>query len=61
MAGPGPANKQEFKRALDELIMQAYRNGIPLDNQAFALGHDNSDIPDVEFMIFHLAPSSETE
>lgn len=55
MVVDGPTSKQEFELALDKVIVQAYRNGVSLDNGGYILRHNSSDIPDLELMIYRLA------
>jgi hypothetical protein len=54
MNGAGPTTKEELRQSLDRTILQAYENGVNLENGAYQLRHDGSNIPDWELMVFLL-------
>jgi hypothetical protein len=58
MVDSGPTNKAEFEEALDELIVQAYQNGISIDNGGYVLQHTSTNVPDMEVMFYRLVQSS---
>jgi hypothetical protein len=55
MVRSGPINEQEFKLALNRLIVQASRNDVSIVNGGYVFRHDSAEIPDVEVMIYRLA------
>lgn len=54
MRRQGPATKEELRQSLDEIIQQAYNNGVDLNDGAYPLQHDDPDTPDFELMLFQL-------
>lgn len=57
MSGTGPTSEQEFKRALEDLIIQAAQNNVHIDDGGYEFKHENAEIPDVEVLIVRLAES----
>jgi hypothetical protein len=56
MPGQDPTSKREFQEAMDDLILRALENGVPIDNGGYELRHD-AEVPDLEVMIFRLKKS----
>ncbi len=54
MRRQGPTTKEELRQSLDEIIQQAYNNGVDLNDGAYPLQHDDQDTPDFELMLFQL-------
>ena len=48
-----PTTKREFQEAMDDLILRALENGVPIDNGGYELRHD-AETRDLEVMIFRL-------
>jgi hypothetical protein len=48
-----PTTKREFQEAMDDLILRALENGVPIDNGGYELRHDG-ETRDLEVMIFRL-------
>ncbi|MFD1600573.1 hypothetical protein ACFSBX_16665 [Halobellus rarus] len=51
-----PTTKQEFQEAMDDLILRALENGVPIDDGGYELRHD-AKTRDLEVMIFRLKKS----
>lgn len=51
-----PTTKREFQEAMDNLILRALENGVPIDNGGYELRHD-AETRDLEVMIFRLKKS----
>jgi hypothetical protein len=51
-----PTTKREFQEAMDDLILRALENGVPIDNGGYVLRHDG-ETRDLEVMIFRLKKS----
>jgi hypothetical protein len=45
---------------MDNLILRALENGVPIDNGGYELRHDD-DIPDFELMFFRLEKSDDDD
>lgn len=60
-SGSGPATKEELRVALDTLVLNAYENGVQVDNGGYPLNHSNPDIPDWDLLITRVEKSAETE
>lgn len=50
-----PTTIDEFRVALDNLLVLAHENGIDLANRPYALRHEESALPDWEVHIIQLA------
>lgn len=46
-----PTSIPKFRRALDTLLEDSYRNGIEVSRQDYVLRHDDDSIPDWEVSI----------
>jgi hypothetical protein len=53
----GPTTKRELRNELDRLVQTAYKNGVEVNNSAYALRHDDPEIPDWEI---HLTRTMKT-
>lgn len=60
MSGQDPTTKREFQQAMDNLILRAPENGVPIDNEGYELRHD-ADTPDFEVMVFRLEKSDDDD
>jgi hypothetical protein len=49
-----PESKSELQDALDELLQNAYQNGVTIDNGGYDLRHSNDSMPNWEVTIFRL-------
>jgi hypothetical protein len=54
MTTESPASKQELEVALDNLVQQAYRNGVEVADGSYELIHQNETIPDWDLTIIRL-------
>lgn len=59
MSKSGPSSKDEFEEALDELIAQAYQNGVKFDNGGHVFQYSSEELPDIEIMFYRLSESSD--
>lgn len=50
-----PRTRGELEIAIDELLREAYANGVVVDNGGYGLRHEDSDIPDWEVHITRTA------
>lgn len=60
MFGQDPTTKRELQQAMDNLVLRALENGVPIDNGGYELRHDD-DVPDFELMIFRLEKSDDDD
>lgn len=51
----GPTTREELRDELDELLVQAEMNGVPIDEQRYVLRHDALDSSDWVVEIVPLA------
>ncbi len=56
-----PATKEELRDALDTLVLNAYENGVRVDNGGYPLNHADPDIPDWDLHITRVDKTAETE
>jgi hypothetical protein len=52
MVESGPTSQAEFEIALNELVVQAYQNGLSFDNGGFVLEQTSEDVPDMEVIFY---------
>ena len=50
-----PATPEALEEALDNLLSQAYENGVEIDDHTFELRHGDAPAPDWEILIVRLA------
>lgn len=51
-------SEAEFKKKLDNLIVQACQNGVEVNNQSHVLRHSSEKVPDMEVSFHSLAENS---
>ena len=53
----GPSTKEELRTVLDEIVLSAYENGVPVADGAYPLEHDDPDLPDWDLLITRVETS----
>lgn len=51
-------SEAEFRSKLDELLINAHNSGLEINNQSYALRHQDPDVPDWDVIISRLAKQS---
>lgn len=60
MSIDSPTSKSELREALDELVVNAYQNGVTVDNGGYELCHPDQSVPDWDVTIIRLAKPDTT-
>lgn len=54
MSVDSPTSKSELREALDDLVQNAYQNGVKVDNGGYELRHSEESVPDWDLTIIRL-------
>ena len=60
MSLESPTSKSELRKALDELVVNAYQNGVIVDNGGYELCHSDQSVPNWDVSIIRLEESDST-
>lgn len=57
MSLDSPTSKSELRKALDELVVNAYQNGVTVDDSGYGLCYSEEPVPDWDVTIIRIEKS----